>query len=362
MKRIYALAVVVSARLAFAGDPTTPDGWYEVGQTQYTLGNFDKAVEAFKKGFEMEQDDSKKPAYLYNIAQSYRQSGNCKDAVFFYKRFLAMKASDTKKPLKQALKDEVDGYIKDGEKCIEQQDSLRKQPPDHTMNPDDGHKEPDKNPDPNNTTNTTKPDNKQVGVRDDNHQPDDHIDKGVTPGAPKHVLSASLVGGASKVSAGSLDIPLNATGTLVAGYPLAINDKLGVEVGAAFGFTPVGYQNTITTQSKTASLTAVMANAGAAYVVAPKLAVRGDVGVGVLLFSGIDEMGSPFTQGGAGTSGALTMLHVRAAVSGTYELTPNICATITPFAFGYSPPKDGLRDDIKAITSIDFMIGVGYRM
>jgi len=57
------------SRLAMAGDPTTPDGWYEVGQTQFTLGNFDKAVEAFKKGFEMEPDDSKKPAYLYNIAR-----------------------------------------------------------------------------------------------------------------------------------------------------------------------------------------------------------------------------------------------------------------------------------------------------
>ena len=33
----------------------------------------------------------------------------------------------------------------------------------------------------------------------------------------------------------------------------------------------------------------------------------------------------------------------------------------TPVAFTYSPPKGGLASDIDSITSIDFMIGIGYR-
>ena len=53
---------------------------------------------------------------------------------------------------------------------------------------------------------------------------------------------------------------------------------------------------------------------------------------------------------------------MRAAVSGDYLITNNVYATLTPLAFTYSPPKDGLRSDIKSITRLDFMVGVGYRM
>jgi len=53
---------------------------------------------------------------------------------------------------------------------------------------------------------------------------------------------------------------------------------------------------------------------------------------------------------------------VRTALSADYAITPNIVVTATPIAFSYSPPKDGLNKDITAITSIDFMVGIGYRM
>ncbi len=112
--------------------------------------------------------------------------------------------------------------------------------------------------------------------------------------------------------------------------------------------------------SKTALLTAAMANAGVSYAVAPKLAVRADFGVGALFFSNVSE--SRFTAGKE-TSGALTMFHLRIAPSADYAFTPNIIGTITPIAFTYSPPKNGLDDSIKNITSFDFlMVGIGYRM
>jgi len=106
----------------------------------------------------------------------------------------------------------------------------------------------------------------------------------------------------------------------------------------------------------------VLADAGATYLVMPRIGVRADVGVGALIFSGISDAGNPFTDMGAPTSGALTMFAVRAAVSGDYAITPNIYATLVPFAFTYSPAKDGLRSDLKSITRMDFMVGVGYRM
>ncbi len=118
----------------------------------------------------------------------------------------------------------------------------------------------------------------------------------------------------------------------------------------------------MTNVKHTGTFTSVLADAGATYTVAPKIGVRADLGVGVLVFGGISAPGSPFTNMGASTSGALTMFAVRAAVAADYAITQNIIATVTPFAFTYSPPKAGLRDDIKSITGFDFMLGIGYRM
>ena len=102
MKRWRWIAAIVCAASVAAADPKTPDEWFDYGQNQYNLGNFDKAIEAFKKGFELEPSENKKAAYLFNIAQAYRQAQNCKEAQFFYKRYLAFKDADTKKPLSAA--------------------------------------------------------------------------------------------------------------------------------------------------------------------------------------------------------------------------------------------------------------------
>src|SRR4051794_15336390 len=102
-----ASALVLIPALALA-QPKSADDWYKEGENQYNLRNFDKAIDAFKRGFELEQSDSKKAAYLYNIAQSYRQGDNCKEAQFFYKRYLAFKEADTKKPLSAEKKKELE--------------------------------------------------------------------------------------------------------------------------------------------------------------------------------------------------------------------------------------------------------------
>ena len=353
--------LLFASRIA-AADPTTADGWYTEGSTQYTLGNFDKAVTAFKKGFELETDDSKKPAYLYNIAQAYRQANDCKNAVFFYKRFLALKDNDTVKPLSADRRTEVEGRIKDGEDCIKSQDALRTKPPDTTIKPGDDDKshKPD-------ATRPAEP--TRVAAHDDTGgsvtaKPPPGETPGLVAAAPgtPHLISLRLVGGGTKVSAGNLEFPVLGTGALIGGYPLAFGDKLTLELGAAFTFTQVGFDNMQSGATESAKMFDVLANAGARYAVAPKIGVRGDLGLGVLVFSGLDNAGNPFTAGAQGTTGALSMFRVRAAASVDYLITENLAATLTPIAFGYSPAKAGLRDDITSITSIDFMLGLGYRM
>ena len=106
-------------------------------------------------------------------------------------------------------------------------------------------------------------------------------------------------------------------------------------------------------------MTTALVNAAATYTVAPKIALRGDLGIGALFFGGL-KMGNPFTEGAAGTDGSLGMFALRVGASADYALTKNVAATVTPIAFTFSPAKDGLRSG--SIIQLDFMVGVGYRM
>ena len=347
-------ALLATATLAWA-DPTTPEGWYKEGENQYNLGNFDKAVDAFKKGFELEPSESKKAAYLFNIAQAYRQAKNCVDAQFFYKRYLAFKDADTKRPLPASTRKEIEDRISELEDCAKQQEAIRNRPPDRNENPN-----PDGTPNNGNTghTNTT-PDNKTVATNTNTDGPEIH-DTGEhptpEPGAPS-MVSLRLIGGGAKISTGDVDVPLRATGGLVGGYPLSINEQLSLELGAAVSFTPISFEDDMG-DTQSASFTEVMANVGATFEVAPKIGLRGDLGLGLLVFGGVSN--SPFTDFNE-TTGALSMFHVRVGVSADYAITPNLIATVAPFAFSYSPAKTGLAESISSITAIDFMVGVGYR-
>jgi hypothetical protein len=177
-----------------------------------------------------------------------------------------------------------------------------------------------------------------------------------------HLISARLIGGGTKVTAGDKAVPIQPTFALLAGYPIPVAPKLTVEAGAVLTFTAVPYDKsggTMVGSKATGQMWGLLANAGVTYEVIPKLGVRLDAGLGALFFANIDE--SPFT-GGMTTSGALSMFHIRGGVSAEYAVTPNVVLTLAPIAFTYSPPKEGLTKDIKSITSIDFaMVGIGYR-
>jgi hypothetical protein len=175
-------------------------------------------------------------------------------------------------------------------------------------------------------------------------------------------VNVRLVGGGAKVTAGDLTVPILASFALVGGYPVYSMGKIEIDAGAMFGFQPIPYKNNMTNADSQATFISVLANGAATYQVAPKIGLRGDAGIGVLMFGGISEMGNPFTENGAGTSGALTMLNIRLAASADYAITPNLVATVTPIAFSFSPAKTGLREDIGSIIRLDFMLGVGYRM
>jgi tetratricopeptide (TPR) repeat protein len=57
---------------------------HERGTSLYNLGQFEEAINEYRRGYEQKAD----PVFLYNIAQAYRQLGAPDKALFFYKRYL----------------------------------------------------------------------------------------------------------------------------------------------------------------------------------------------------------------------------------------------------------------------------------
>jgi len=354
MKNLALLSLFIPA-LALA-QPKSADDYYKEGETQYNLGNFLKAVEAFKAGYAAEPNDSKKSVYLYNIAQAYRQAKDCAQSQFFYKRYLALKDADTVKPLKPEKRAEIETILNELNVCVQQQEALKNRQPD-TTNPPDNTVTP---PDDKGNKGKVVGDGSTTNGGDDGEDGEDGEDggsirKGTEEVTTPKLLSVRVTGGAAKIFTGpDIKVPVQASFALLGGYPLTVAPQVSLDIGAGFTFTPIPLEG-----MGTAKLMSLLANAAGTYHATPKIGLRADAGVGVLMLAGAS--GSRFT-GGRMTDGALTMINVRLGLSADYAITPNVVATLTPFAFSYSPPKTGLDDSIKSITAIDFMVGVGYRM
>ena len=80
---------------------------YKEGTAAFNLGQWDKAIEAWQRGYKLKPDS----VFLYNIAQAYRKAGDLDQAVFFYKNFLRNTSNAPNR-------DEVAGWIDQLEKEI----------------------------------------------------------------------------------------------------------------------------------------------------------------------------------------------------------------------------------------------------
>jgi tetratricopeptide (TPR) repeat protein len=104
--------------LGDCGGLLSADVAYQAGQAAYNAGDYQKAIEEFKRGFALEPDISKKGlTYLFNLGQAYRQVGNCKEASFAYSRFLALKtdvAPEQRQHIEQLIKELDDCAVQQG--------------------------------------------------------------------------------------------------------------------------------------------------------------------------------------------------------------------------------------------------------
>ena len=374
----------------------------------YDLGRFQKSVDLYTKAYEELADG----AFLFNIAQSYRQLDNCKQALFFYKRFLAVK-----KDIPAATRKEVEGHLIVLEECVKKQDDIRKRPGDEIRTPDigdDGPKGAGTGPTGPTGTGATgtgatgsgtpttgtgsimtgsgatgsgatgsgatgsgatgsgatgsgatepdeHPDGDRVADTGGGGEPTDgDIEVPVEPTAGPRLMIARVGVGGGIPSFGDLevDVPAQVSFALGVGYPIRLGAKMTLDLGPTLAFTRVPYETDMGKGS--AGLIALVGDLGLTFKAASKIAVRVDVGGGVLLFTGLKQ-GNPFTMNGHPTSGALSMPHVRASLAAEYALSSKLSLALTPIAFGFSPPKTGLGDPVKSLTQIQFLIGVAFR-
>lgn len=350
MRKIsFVCALLLFAPAIASAQSKTAKEWFSEGEKAYTLADFADAIVAFKKAFEIETSESNKAIYLYNIAQSYRFMKDCANAQFFYRRYLELR--EKVKPPDAKHRAEIEARIKELETCVR----LPTNPPTGPQRLEAGENESgDEEP------------KKDVATPDSTDDTGEGTDEEPLVSKPVELgpraISLRLVGGAAKIIAtDQLSFPVQATGALIGGYPLALNENVTLEFGAGFTFTPLSFKKEVDgmEEDKTANLIGLVGNFGATYHPVPKVGLRGDLGLGALFFTGVSE--SLFTDNRE-TSGALTMFHVRVGLSADYAVTPNFIVTATPIAFSYSPAKSGLREDIDSIRAFDFMAGVGYRM
>src|SRR5262245_49262547 len=78
---------IAGLRPAVAQTPAADaEALYATGVRQYNVGEYDAAIDAFKRAYLI----SSEPSLLYNIAQAYRKKGpsGCKRALEFYRGYL----------------------------------------------------------------------------------------------------------------------------------------------------------------------------------------------------------------------------------------------------------------------------------
>ncbi len=88
MQRAVILAMLAgllcAAPVRADGPAASAKELYLQGQKYYDLGEFERAIDLFKRSYEVEA----RPQLLFNIAQAYRFAGNPERAHFFYNAFL----------------------------------------------------------------------------------------------------------------------------------------------------------------------------------------------------------------------------------------------------------------------------------
>jgi tetratricopeptide (TPR) repeat protein len=333
-------------------DKKTSAKLYKQGKKKFNLGEFDEAIELFKKAY----DEYEAPAYLYNIAQAYRQLDDCKKAIFFYERFLAEKPDS-------GQAETIRGYIAELEEiCKEKQAAPSDAPSEGAGDAAVSEGASGSDPSASGDTAATTESNTEVAAVDDaaasgvsSASTEVHATTPSEPRGPLVALSAEA--GAAFFSMGDVIVPVSATLRLGAAYPIELGE-LTVEPGVAVLLSTMAYEEAM--GDSTVLFSTYLANASASYRMSDTLRVAGELGVGVFSYSGLAQ-GNPFTEGGMEQGESFRSVAVRVGASAEYALAMDgLSASVSP-GYTYAGAHDGLADRIPSVSNLQLIGGVRYR-
>jgi tetratricopeptide (TPR) repeat protein len=334
---------------------------YEKGASEYNLGHFAESISEFEKAYE--QDPA--PILLFNIAQAHRQSGNNERAAFFYRRYLEQEPNAANRP-------EVEKRIKDLESVIQQQNDVKRKPPTEVTDQD-----PRTAPQPATPAAPTPatpaaftPPPPPPGAAATALPPP------ITPGAPEAGVSASADAADSEaahpirlaVSVGpafpsfsgrDLQEPTLLSLRLAAAYAIDLHGAGFIDVGVSGAYAPFQYRTIVTDLNRSAAFWGLLVTGKYRYRIAPNFDLAGEVGGGVIWWSGLGEQ-NPFTAGGVGATGAVPMPSLLLGVGAVYHLPAHFSIFAEPTFLLSKTTGDGLSSAVSSVSRFDLAFGVGY--
>ena len=320
---------------------------YEKGNANYNLGRWPKAIALFEEAFETYPA----PAFLFNIGQAHRQSGNCRDAVFFYKRYLSLKPDA---PNRQ----EAEGFIADQKAICEQRDEASKKLPTGTVTPDGEEGSTTSAPLPSQAPPLSSPPNSSTVKESAGTN---------TLPSRKRIRIHGGFGLTSVNLGGENEIDLNSNVEIYGGVGYLIPlGGIELDIGPWVSFSPLSFDD-FDGSDRSAAFTRLLANIGANYSLTERIAIRGQLGVGINIFSGIgvDDAGdglaeSIFVENGA-PNGAISTLSGRIALGVEYQFSQSF-ALEAALATSLIAVPPGFSENINNIRQTSWIFGLAYKI
>ncbi len=339
---------------------------YEKGASEYNLGHFAESISEFEKAYE--QDPA--PILLFNIAQAHRQSGNNERAAFFYRRYLEQEPN-------AANRAEVEKRIKDLESVIQQQNDVKRRPPTEVTDQDQR------------TQGTTPPASTSSGApatfapppppaapqgtaastlpppitTPSSPTPEAGVSAGATPADAEsaHPIKVWVSAGPAFPSFSGRDLqePTLFSMRLGARYALDLHGAGFLDVGLSGAYAPFQYRTMVTNANSSAAFWGLIASATYRYRVLPALDIAGEVGGGILWWSGLGEQ-NPFTSEGVAATGAVPMPSLLLGIGAIYHLPAHFSIFAQPTFVLSKTTGDGLSSQISSVSRFDLAFGVGY--
>ncbi|HXI59766.1 MAG TPA: tetratricopeptide repeat protein [Polyangia bacterium] len=355
------LTVLGSGR-AHAEDAQHARELFQEGNTYFDVGQFDKAIDAWQRGYKEKSD----PGFLYNIAQAYRLSGDPAKAIFFYRGFLR---NSPKAPNRV----EIEAKISALQKQLTEQEHAKAPAVGPTTSPPPAFVPAPIAPPP--PPAMTAPPPAQPPVPPPAPPPASAPSPGTTeelttaPPAPPPEPPGSPLRTQLGVGLGVNGWGKSLNGNAEASFDLVLSGGYtfwgGPERKLAFGLSALaGYtflRESSSTQSWRETFWSFLIEPAVRYRITERIGVSAALGVGGIALGGLRPTSALLSQNAGMTftvKGTQGLFVVRPALGGEVGITRGLVATLS-LAFPYSPKPQ--KEYFAPISRTEFLVGLAYR-